>query len=87
VYAEQHRDVTRTNTFRHQQQGLGPFQHTRLGFRRTNGNLNLLPLLGPQRERLRSWARVRARYPRFRIDHAMPLPEAATSGQISAGRY
>jgi len=87
VDPEQHRNVTRTDAIGHQQKGLGSPQYARLGLRRANRSLHPLTLFDGKRERLRPRTRVRARHPRFRIDHALPLQQPVSYGQIFAERY
>ncbi len=81
------RNVTRTNTLGHQQQGLGLFSTSRFGLRRANGRFHLCALLRRKRKRRRPRTWVGAGHPRLSVDHAVHLPEPATSGQISAERY
>jgi hypothetical protein len=70
VDTERYGDITLADAGCHQQQRLSTKSDTFLGLGRANRRFHRLTLVGRQRQRRRSGARVRSRHPRLRINHA-----------------
>jgi hypothetical protein len=71
MHPERFRDVVLADTSGHQQQRFSSTHDTLLGLGRADRRFDRLTLLGRERQRRRSGARVRSRHPRLRIDHAL----------------
>ena len=87
MHAESEGNIVLAYAVSHQQQRSSSKRDTLFGLRRANCRRHCFPLLGRQWQRLRPWPGVRSLHPRLGIDHAFPLPEPETFGQIFAERY
>jgi hypothetical protein len=87
VHAQSTRSVALTHASRHQQKRLSSYDDALLGLRGAYRRLHGFTLLGREGQRLRSRTGVAPRHPRLGIDHAPPLQDVASFGQISAERY
>ena len=87
MHAQSTRRVALADAGRHQQQRLPSNDHSLLGLRGTNRRFHRFTLFRRERQRLRPRAGVGSGNPRLGIDHALPLQQLSSFGQISAQRY